>query len=194
MLTQTRTRRRAVLLFLLALPAAAFAVNGQIMYTEGDVAWRNGAAAHDAAIGDSLGPGDVITTCPQSLAVIDLANGTTLKLKEKTTLAIDSIGDATAVTLTAGAVFTTIAHKLTGRFSVNTQTAVAGVRGTELAIRYRSSGSGNEQRNALLKQNVADETGGDNQETSNDYTGQHRQHCRRHAPWLYPLLRPHAAR
>jgi hypothetical protein len=133
---KTRTGRGAVLLFLLALPVAAFAVSGQVVYTEGDVAWRNGADTHDAAIGDSLGPGDVIVTGAKSLAVIDLANGTTLKMKEKTTLAIDSIGEATAVTLTAGAVFTTIARKLTGRFSVNTQTAVAGVRGTEFFVAY----------------------------------------------------------
>jgi ferric-dicitrate binding protein FerR (iron transport regulator) len=133
---KTRTARRAVLLFLLALPGAAFAVSGQVMYTEGDVAWRNGTVTHDATIGDSLGPGDVIVTGARSLAVIDLANGTTLKLKEKTTLAIDSIGASTAVTLTAGAVFTTIARKLTGRFSVNTQTAVAGVRGTEFFVAY----------------------------------------------------------
>jgi ferric-dicitrate binding protein FerR (iron transport regulator) len=128
--------RGLVFLLLLSLPAAAFAVSGQVVYTEGDVAWRNGASRHDAAIGDSLGPGDVIVTGGRSLAVIDLANGTILKLREKTTLAIDSIGESTAVTLTAGAVFTTIARKLTGRFSVNTQTAVAGVRGTEFFVAY----------------------------------------------------------
>ncbi len=134
------TNRRAAIcaafLLALALPAAVSAVSGQVVYTEGDVAWRNGTATHDAAIGDSLGPGDVIVTGPQSLAVIDLANGTTLKLKEKTTLAINSIGDSTAVTLTAGGVFTTIVGKLTGRFSVQTQTAVAGVRGTEFFMAY----------------------------------------------------------
>ena len=134
--TKTRAARTAVLFFLLALPFAAFAVGGHVVYTEGDVAWRNGAASHDAAIGDALGPGDVIVTGPLSMAVIDLANGTTLKLKEKTTLAIDSIGEATAGSLTAGGVFTSIAHKLTGRFSVNTQTAVAGVRGTEFFMAY----------------------------------------------------------
>jgi ferric-dicitrate binding protein FerR (iron transport regulator) len=121
---------------MLIIPGAAFAVSGQVVYTEGDVSWRNGSNTHDAAIGDPLGPGDVIVTGAQSLAVIDLANGTTVKLKEKTTLAVDSIGDTTAVTLTAGAAFTTIARKLTGRFSVNTQTAVAGVRGTEFFVAY----------------------------------------------------------
>jgi ferric-dicitrate binding protein FerR (iron transport regulator) len=125
-----------LLLFLLLLPCGAFALSGQVVYTEGDVTWRNGGQTRDAAIGDSLGAGDVIVTGPKSLAVIDLANGTTLKLKEKTTLAIDSIGESTAVTLGAGGVFATIARKLTGRFSVQTQTAVAGVRGTEFFMAY----------------------------------------------------------
>jgi ferric-dicitrate binding protein FerR (iron transport regulator) len=126
----------AALLLLLALPGAAFAVNGQIVYTEGDVAWRNGSNTHDAAIGDPLGPGDVLVTGARSIAVIDLGNGTTVKLKEKTTLSIDSIGESTSVKLTAGGAFTSIARKLTGRFSMNTQTAVAGVRGTEFFMAY----------------------------------------------------------
>lgn len=126
----------AAVLLALALPCAAFALNGQVVYTEGEVALRSGSQTRDASIGDSLGTGDVIVTGARSLAVIDLANGTTLKLKEKTTLAIGSIGEATSVTLTAGGVFTSIARKLTGRFSVTTQTAVAGVRGTEFFMAY----------------------------------------------------------
>ena len=124
------------LLLALVLPCAAFALSGQVVYTEGDVTLRNSGQTHDAVIGDSLGAGDVIITGPKSFAVIDLANATTLKLKEKTTLAIDSIGESTSVNLSAGGVFTSIARKLTGRFSVNTQTAVAGVRGTEFFMAY----------------------------------------------------------
>ena len=125
----------ASLLFLL-LSASVFALSGQLTYTEGDVSIRSAGVAHPASIGDALGAGDVIVTSAQSLAVIDLANGTTLKLREKTTLAIDSIGDQTSVNLTAGGVFTTIVGKLTGRFSVRTQSALAGVRGTEFFIAY----------------------------------------------------------
>lgn len=130
------TTNFGIRLVLLLLPWGLFAVTGQVVYTEGDVSWRNGSETRDAAIGDVIGAGDVITTGPNSLAVIDLANSTTLKLKEKTTLAIDSIGESTSVKLTAGGVFTSIARKLTGRFSVNTQTAVAGVRGTEFFVAY----------------------------------------------------------
>ena len=40
------------------------------------------------------------------------------------------------MTLSSGALFTTIAHKLTGRFSVQAQGAIAGVRGTEFFMAY----------------------------------------------------------
>jgi ferric-dicitrate binding protein FerR (iron transport regulator) len=118
------------------LPAALSALSGQVVYTEGDVSIRNGSQTHDAILGEPLNPGDVISTGAESLAVIDLANSTTLKLRPKTTLAIDSIGETTAVTLNAGGVFTHVLKKLTGRFSVKTQTAVAGVRGTEFFFAY----------------------------------------------------------
>ena len=121
---------------LLSVGGQAFALNGTLVYTEGDVTVNGAGSSRPAAVGDTIGPGDVITTGPKSLAEIDLANHTTVKLKERTTLAIDSIGDVTAVTLSAGGVFTNISQKLTGRFSVNTQTAVAGVRGTQFFVAY----------------------------------------------------------
>ena len=90
----------------------------------------------DAAIGEKIGQGDVLQTAADSLAVIDLANGTTVKLREKTTLAVDSIGEETVVSLRAGGAFASIVKKLTGHFSVRTSTAVAGVRGTRFFIAY----------------------------------------------------------
>jgi ferric-dicitrate binding protein FerR (iron transport regulator) len=134
------TTRLPALIFVLLVgclpPVALSALTGQVMYTEGDVTIRNGSQTRDAALGDTLGPGDIIATAAQSLAVIDLANATTLKLREKTSLAIDSIGETTSVTLNAGGVFTSIAKKLTGQFSMRTQSAVAGVRGTEFFMAY----------------------------------------------------------
>jgi hypothetical protein len=125
----------AVLLACL-LPAALSALNGQVVYTEGDVSIRSGSQTHDAALGDPLGPGDVITTAAESLAVIDLSNNTVLKLRAKTSLAIDTIGESTSVTLNAGGVFTHVLKKLTGQFSMRTATTVAGVRGTEFFMAY----------------------------------------------------------
>ena len=125
--------------FFFSFPAMLTALNGQIIYTEGDVAVRSAGGTRDAVIGDALAAGDTVVTGPACLAVIDLANRTTLKLREKTTVAIDSIGEATSVTLTVGGVFTSIAGKLTGRFSLHTDSAVAGVRGTQFFVAYGRS-------------------------------------------------------
>jgi ferric-dicitrate binding protein FerR (iron transport regulator) len=118
------------------IPAALAALDGQLLYTEGDVSIRSGADRREAAIGDRLGAGDVVETGAQSLAVIDLANDTTVKLREKTSLAIDSIGEETVVNLKSGGAFASIARKLAGHFSVRTDTAVAGVRGTRFFVAY----------------------------------------------------------
>lgn len=126
----------AACMIAVALPAVVSALSGAVVYTEGDVTLRSGTVSQDAQIGDSIGPGDTIVTGPRALAVIDLANGTTLKLREKTTLSVDSIGEATAVTLNAGGVFTSIAHKLTGSFSLKASNTVAGVRGTQFFVAY----------------------------------------------------------
>jgi ferric-dicitrate binding protein FerR (iron transport regulator) len=136
MITKRLSALICALLLACLLPAALSALNGQVVYTEGDVSIRSGAQTHDAVLGDSIGPGDVITTAAVSLAVIDLANGTILKLRPKTSLAIDSIGESTSVTLNAGGVFTHVLKKLTGQFSVRTETTVAGVRGTEFFMAY----------------------------------------------------------
>lgn len=131
-----RTAFALVFVTALLVPTAAFALSGTLVYVEGDVTLQTGPDRRDAAIGDSIGPGDVVVTGPRSLAEIDLAHHTTVKLKERTTLAIDSIGDLTSVTLSAGGVFTNISQKLTGRFSVKTDTAIAGVRGTQFFVAF----------------------------------------------------------
>ncbi|HEY9595600.1 MAG TPA: FecR family protein [Spirochaetia bacterium] len=132
-----------LLVALVGAPAALAALDGQVAYIEGSVSLSaGGGASVDAAIGDAFGDGAVFTTGAASLAILDLGNGTTVKLKEKTTLAVDSIGDAAAVSLRAGGVFTSIARKLVGSFTLRTSTAVAGVRGTEFFVSYgRTTGN-----------------------------------------------------
>ena len=120
----------------LALPMAASALTGSIVYTEGPVTLKTTSGSADAEIGDTVDAGSTIITGPRALAIIDLANGTTLKLREKTSLAVNSIGDATTVTLNTGGVFTSIAHKLAGTFNLKAATTVAGVRGTRFFVAY----------------------------------------------------------
>ncbi len=120
----------------LAGPAALFALDGQVIYTEGIVTVTSGGSAQDAGPGTSLSQGDVVTTGSDGLAVIDLSNATQLKLRENTRVVIDAIGNDTRVSLTTGAVFTRILGKLSGSFSVQAERVVAGVRGTEFFVAY----------------------------------------------------------
>jgi ferric-dicitrate binding protein FerR (iron transport regulator) len=117
-------------------PVALSALDGQVVYTEGTVTVTSGGQAVDAEPGMKVSAGDTLSTAAESLAVIDLSNGTVLKLREKTVLAVDSIGEAASVSLKTGGVFTHILKKLTGTFSVRTDSAVAGVRGTEFFVAY----------------------------------------------------------
>jgi ferric-dicitrate binding protein FerR (iron transport regulator) len=126
----------ACLLFCAVVPAALSALAGQVVYEEGDVTVRSAGAEVPAAVGDLLGPGDIVRTGADSLAVIDLANGITVKLRQETLLAIDALGEETAVSLKAGGAFASIARKLAGRFSVKTGNTVAGVRGTRFFVAY----------------------------------------------------------
>jgi len=119
-----------------ALPGALFALDGQVLYTEGTVTISGGGDSRDAGPGDKVSAGDVITTGPESLAVIDLSNATQLKLRENTSLAVDALGNDSKVSLTRGGLFTHVLKKLSGTFAVRADTTVAGVRGTEFFVAY----------------------------------------------------------
>ncbi len=132
-------RRHVLGVFLvaaMAAPAALFALDGQVIYTEGTVSVASGSSQQDAAPGTRLSEGDVVTTGADGFAVIDLSNATQVKLREDTRLVIEAIGDDTQVSLTAGSAFTRILKKLSGTFSVRADTVVAGARGTEFFVAY----------------------------------------------------------
>ncbi len=132
-----RARISAVVFILaVAVPAALFALNGQVLYTEGTVTVTSAGAAQEAAPGVELSAGDAVATGPASLAVIDLSNATQLKLRENTSVTISAIGDDTSVSLSSGGVFTRILRKLSGTFTVHADTTVAGARGTEFFVAF----------------------------------------------------------
>lgn len=118
------------------IPASVFALDGKLIYTEGTVTVTSGGSSQDAATGTKVSEGDSVTTGDGGLAVIDLSNATQIKLRESTTVVIQAIGSNTRVTLSTGGLFTKVVGKLSGRFSVTTDNAVAGVRGTEFFVAY----------------------------------------------------------
>jgi len=132
-------RRHVLGVFLIAAvaaPTAVFALDGQVVYTEGAVSVTSGGSQQDAMPGTRLSEGDVDTTGADGLAVMDLSNATQVKLRENTRLVIEAIGDSTRVSLTTGSVFTRILGKLAGTYSVRADTVVAGARGTEFFVAY----------------------------------------------------------
>jgi hypothetical protein len=121
--------------FLLAA-ASASPADGQVTYADGEVSVRRGGASLDAEIGMAVREADVLATGADSAAVIRLADGTEVKLREKTLLAVDTLTPLISLSLQKGGAFSRVARQLAGRYSLRTGSTVAGVRGTEFFVSY----------------------------------------------------------
>jgi len=131
--------RNILILSLLGLLVAAGqvgAVDGDIVYTYGEVVVHRRSSILPAEIGMPVGQGDVIETGGRAMAVISLLDGAEMKLRENTTLSLDSLGRSVAVHLATGGVFSRVNKQIINSFSVKTETAVMGVRGTEFFVAY----------------------------------------------------------
>ena len=125
-----------VLFWMVIAAAQAAAVDGDVVYSFGEVLVHRNTEVVPAEIGMPVGEGDVIETTGDAMAVISLVNGAEIKLRENTTLALDSLGRDVSVRLTSGSVFSRVNRHMVSGFSVKTETAVMGVRGTEFFVAY----------------------------------------------------------
>ena len=116
------------------LPAAA--LTGQIVYADGEVSVSRGGAAEPAEIGDTVKAGDTIVTGRDGTAIITVQGQADIKLREATTLVLDRLDDQVAISLKTGGVFSRVARTLDRRYTIVTDAAVAGVRGTEFFVAY----------------------------------------------------------
>jgi ferric-dicitrate binding protein FerR (iron transport regulator) len=129
-------------LALLALLAAAprlRAAEGRVVYALGTVAVHRAGQTLEAEPGLEVGRGDVLETGRDGTAILELAGSVELKLRENTRLSLDSLGssgEGIAVSLARGGLFSRVTGRLAGRYSVRTEAAVAGVRGTEFFVAY----------------------------------------------------------
>lgn len=129
---------------LLALVATGglAAQEATIEYFDGDVTISGSSGVVDADFGMSLLPGDTVITGPDGLAIVRLNDRSQVKLRENTSLEIDSVAEQAAVTLNSGGVFARVARQAVGAsrviagFEVRTPSVVAGVRGTEFFVAY----------------------------------------------------------
>ncbi|MBI5804804.1 FecR domain-containing protein [candidate division TA06 bacterium] len=105
------------------------------LYTGQAFVWQQGRLA-EAELGQALQPGDSVRTGKGSLAEIGFADGTSIRLGEKTSLYIQR-ADSTdrSFKLFLGKLWTKVAKlSLKSQFTVETPTAVAGVRGTVFKV------------------------------------------------------------
>lgn len=124
-------------LVLLLLPVMAVsAAEGRIVYLIGEVTVRNGGESTRADIGTAVGSGDVVETGAAATAIIDLGQGAQIKLRENSRTRIGRLEEQINVELERGGLFALIRRAIQGGFSVNTETVVAGVRGTQFFVAF----------------------------------------------------------
>lgn len=90
--------------------------------------------------GQLLARGDKITTGGRSLVIITIDNKSKVKMRENSSIALNSITDNIDIYLTKGSIFSKVTRR---KFQVSTPTIVAAVRGTEYFVAYgRDTGKG----------------------------------------------------
>ena len=109
---------------------------GTIAYFAGPVEVVRGGGSERPEIGMHLLSGDVIKTGSGSTAVVSLADGVEIKLRENTAVDVGALGGDVEVKLLSGSIFSRVLGKLRGKYSVRTETVLAGVRGTEFFVAY----------------------------------------------------------
>jgi len=137
-----------------AAPPAAPATQrklGELVFTEGSVTiHRAGAAPERGDIGSIVRVYDVLVTGPKSRAEVDIASGSaggaSVKLAENTAFYFDTKelsdeGRKTVLQLLSGAVAVKVDKLANGSFSVGTDQAVLGVRGTVFIVDTVPDGS-----------------------------------------------------
>lgn len=128
-------------LLLLAPAALAAAPNppaaGRLVKAQGDVTIESPSGGRLGKDGAALAEGDAVSTAEGATALVELADGSRLKLRESSRLRIVVSGKSAELNLALGSVFAKVRKRLAGEnFLVRTPSAVAAVRGTEFFTAY----------------------------------------------------------
>ncbi|AFG36837.1 FecR family protein [Spirochaeta africana] len=118
--------------------AALWGQQGRVVYLLGSVQLHRAAGTTTAVIGSATEVGDIIETGSDGTAIIALADGAEVKLRENTSLRIDSLGDDILVNLESGGAFAQVSGRVQreSRFRMQARGTVAGVRGTKFFMAY----------------------------------------------------------
>ncbi|MDE2510151.1 MAG: FecR domain-containing protein [Elusimicrobia bacterium] len=128
---------------LCSIPASAKpkAVPGaKLAFARGTVTVESQGRVHPGETGEPLNEGDAVTTGDKGTAVVELADGSRLKLRESGRMVLKFPAPRSPVTdifLSFGSVFAKVAKQAPGaQFHVSTPSAVAAVRGTRFFTAY----------------------------------------------------------
>lgn len=126
---------RWIVALLILFPAGAVG-QARIGYALGEVEVLRGDQSLPGEIGFELSRDDRVRTGPDGTAVIELENRSQLKLRESTTVDLDTISGDVEVELREGSLFSRV-ERLAGRaHRIRTGGVVAGVRGTEFFVAF----------------------------------------------------------
>ena len=122
------------------LTAATIPPAARIIHVSGDVTIGSNTGGRLAKKGAALAVDDSVTTAAGAVAVIELPDGSRLKLRESSRFTVTLPGanaNVTEVFLAFGSVFAKVTKRLAGhKFRMRTPSAVAAVRGTEFFTAY----------------------------------------------------------
>jgi ferric-dicitrate binding protein FerR (iron transport regulator) len=121
--------KRYISIAVILLASCVPAFPASISFIIGSVKVKSASSWKDAEPGTKISKGDTIKTMNKSLAIVDLDNGSAIKLYPATTFTYGS--GAGVHDLSRGTVFAKIGKTAAGNgFSIRHQTVVASVRGT----------------------------------------------------------------
>ena len=136
--------RKIIFIFFILLNYA-WADSGSIRFVKGQVFIGEKVVAKGQAFSEN----DIISTKKDSMAVLKLSDGSTIKLDENTTIAVNKLLSAstpTEVSVSLGsvvvnAVKSTIKNSLNEKFVLKTKSVAMGVRGTTFFASFGKNGS-----------------------------------------------------
>jgi ferric-dicitrate binding protein FerR (iron transport regulator) len=123
-----------------AAPRPAGAPPARLLFASDGVTVESKGGRSPGKTGAALADGDAVATAAGATAVVELADGSRLKLRESSRLVLTLPAvrsPITEVLLSLGSVFAKVTKRRPGEeFHVRTQTAVAAVRGTQFFTAY----------------------------------------------------------
>lgn len=116
-------------------PAVVASIDGALLTLADDGAMR------PLAVGDEIAPAQAVRTAKGSAAVVELADGTQIELRERTEMAVARRLRGTTVRLDRGNIIVEAAEQHDGRLYVSTDDCLVSVVGTIFAVNHGVKGS-----------------------------------------------------